>query len=61
MIPGKVRDLISGVRVWEVGQGEDLCLRKARVDCGSEEEVGSWGGARRAWFLTFCCAFRNNT
>lgn len=27
--------------------GEDLGLHKARVDCGSEEEVGSRGGARQ--------------
>lgn len=48
MIPGKVRDLISRVQVWGVGRGADLCLRKARMDCGSEEEVGSVGGDRQA-------------
>lgn len=61
MIAGKVKDLIRGVWVWEVGRGEDLCLHKAWVDCGNEEEVGTLGGARQAQFLLFCCAFRINT
>lgn len=47
MISGKIRDLIREVQVWEVGRGEDLCLHKARVDCGREEELGSWGGGGR--------------
>lgn len=51
MIAGKVRDLIRGVRLWEVGRGGDLRLHKARMDCGSEEEVGSLGGAGQAQFL----------
>lgn len=56
MISGKVRDLIRGVQVWEVGRGEDLCLHKARVDCGSEEEVRSWGGARQGsvFYILLC-------
>lgn len=44
--------------MWEVGRGEDLCLRKARVDCGSEEEAGILG--RTGWVSHVPCAFRNN-
>lgn len=52
------KGLNQGARVWEVGRGEDLCLRKARVDCGSEEEVGVLGRTGRVSHVP--CAFRNN-